>query len=92
MNRLTCSSLGCINAVVQSAGAGESGDKNRPILQFHTQRQKKYLHIRQLSFAGLAGLVTVFSPFSMTIFCYLPQKSPCATFCHFCSRFFVPVR
>ena len=92
MNRLTCPSLGCINAVVPSAGAGETGDKDRAILQFHTQRQKKYLHIQQLSFAGLAGLVTVFPPFSMTIFCYLPQKSPRASFRHFCSRFFVPVR
>ena len=36
VNRLTCPSLGCINAVVPSAGAVETGDKNRAILQFHT--------------------------------------------------------
>ena len=36
VNRLTCPSLGCINAVVPSAGDGETGDKNRAILQFHT--------------------------------------------------------
>ena len=36
MNRLACPSLGCINAAVPSAEAGETGDKNRTILQFHT--------------------------------------------------------
>ena len=36
VNRLTCPSLGCINAVVPSAGAVETGDNNRAILQFHT--------------------------------------------------------
>ena len=34
VNRLTCPSLGCINAVVASARADETGDKNRAILQF----------------------------------------------------------
>ena len=28
-----------------------------------------------------------FSFFTKTLFCYLPQKSPRATFCHFCSHF-----
>ena len=36
VNRLTCPSLGCINAVVPSAGDDETGDKNRAILHFHT--------------------------------------------------------
>ena len=36
VNRLTCPSLGCINVVVPPAGAGETSDKNRAILQFHT--------------------------------------------------------
>ena len=36
VNRLTCPSLGCINAMVPLAGAGVTGDKNRAILQFHT--------------------------------------------------------
>ena len=34
MNRLACPSLRCINAGVPSAEAGETGDKNRAILQF----------------------------------------------------------
>ena len=49
--------------------------------------KKKYLHIRQLSLAGFAVFVTTFSFFTNTISCYLPQKSPRATFCHFCSHF-----
>ena len=28
-----------------------------------------------------------FNFFTKTIYCYLPQKSPRATFCHFCSHF-----
>ena len=36
VNRLTCPRLGCINAVVPSAGDDETGDKNRAILHFHT--------------------------------------------------------
>ena len=36
VNRLTCPRLGSINAVVPSSGAGETGDRNRAILQFHT--------------------------------------------------------
>ena len=36
VNRLTCPGLGCINAVVPSAGAVETGNKNRAIVQFHT--------------------------------------------------------
>ena len=36
VNRLTCPSLWCINAVVPSAGDDETGDKNRAILHFHT--------------------------------------------------------
>ena len=36
VNRLTCPSLGCINAVMPSAGAVETGNKNTAIVQFHT--------------------------------------------------------
>ena len=73
MNRLTCPSLACINTAVPSAGAAETGIGierfSNSILDV-----KKYLHILQLSFSGLAGFVAAFFPFSMTIFCYLPQN------------------
>ena len=32
-----------------------------------------------------------FSFFTKTVFCYLPQKSPRATFCHFCLHFALPL-
>ena len=35
VNRLTCPTLGCINAVVPLSGAVETGQKNKAILQFH---------------------------------------------------------
>ena len=88
VNRLTCPSLECMNAAVPSAGAGETGDiKNIAILQ--SVNVKKYLHIRQLSFSGLAGFVDAFFPFFYDYFLLSTAKFPRAIFCHFCSHFFL---
>ena len=82
-NRLTWASLGCY--LIRRRCSRQRKLAN-PLIR-KGQTLKKYLHIRQLSFALFVVFVTVFFPFSQTIFFYLPQKSPRATFCHFCSRF-----
>ena len=82
-NRLTGASLGCY--LIRRRCSRQRKLAN-PLIR-KGQTLKKYLHIRQLSFALFAVFVTVVFPFSQTIFFYLPQKSPRATFCHFCSRF-----
>ena len=75
-----------INAAVPPAGAGETGDNNRAIFQFHIQRQKNICIFGNYHLVYLQVLSPLFSVSSITIFCYLPQKSPRATFCHFCSH------
>ena len=75
-----------INAAVPPAGAGETGDNNRVILQFHIQRQKNICIFGNYHLLDLQVLSPLFSVSSITIFCYVPQKSPRATFCHFCSH------
>ena len=77
-NRFTCASLGLyIEAVVPSAGDGEPGDKNRTI-----KRLKNICIFGNISW--IRRFCQGFFPFfSMTLFCYLPQKSPRATFCNY---------
>ena len=75
-----------INAAVPPAGAGETGDNNRAILQFHIQRQKNICIFGNYHLLDLQVLSPLFSVSSITIFCYVPQKSPRATFCHFFSH------
>ena len=48
---------------------------------------KKYLHIRQLSFSGLAGFVAAFFPFFRDYFAICRKISSC-TFLSFLSHFF----
>ena len=74
------------NAAVPPAGAGETGDNNRAILQFHIQRQKNICIFGNYHLLDLQVLSPLSSVSSTTIFCYVPQKSPRATFCHFCSH------
>ena len=82
-----------INAAVPPAGAGETGDNNRVILQFHIQRQKKYLHIRQLSFAGFASFVAAFFRlFHNYILLCAAKISSCNILSFFFTSFFVPIK
>ena len=67
-------------AVQPSAEAGESADKKRANV-------KKIFAYSATIICFIRGFCHGFFPFSQTIFFYLPQKSPRATFCHFCSRF-----
>ena len=77
VNRLTCPSLGCINAAVPSAGAGETGDKNRAILHANSiLNVKKIFAYSATIICLICGFCRRFFPFLpyMTIFCYLPQN------------------
>ena len=75
-----------INAAVPPAGAGETGDNNRAILQFHIQRQKNICIFGNYHLLDLQVLSPLLSASSITMFCYVPQKPPSATFCHFCAH------
>ena len=75
-----------INAAVPPAGAGETGDNNRAILQFHIQRQKNICIFGNYHLLDLQVLSPLLSASSITMFCYVPQKPPRATFCHFCAH------
>ena len=87
VNRLTCPSLECMNAAVPSAGAGETGDiKNIAILQ--SVNVKKYFHIRQLSFSGLAGFVDAFFPFFYDYILLSTAKISSCNFLSFLFTFF----
>ena len=70
-----------------SAGAGESGDKRRAI-----KRLKKFAYSATIISWIRRFCHGFFSFVSMTIFCYLPQKSPRATFCHLLCRNWIVIR
>ena len=87
-NRLTWASLGCY--LIRRRCSRQRKLAN-PVKR-KGRLNVKYFHIRQLSLAGFAVFVTVFFSFiTNTVFCYLPQKSPRATFCYFCSHFALPL-
>ena len=69
-----------------------AGEANPAIRKGRLNVKKKHLHIRPLSIAGFEVFVTAFFLFfTKTIFCYLRQKSPLATFYHFCLHFALPL-
>ena len=83
-NRLTGASLGCY--LIRRRCSRQRKLAN-PLIR-KGQTLKKYLHIRQLSFALFAVFVTVFFPFLHRLYISICRKNPPrATFCHFCSHF-----
>ena len=95
VNRLTCSSLGCINAAVPSVGAGETGDKNRAILHANSiLNVKKIFAYSATIICLICGFCRRFFPFLpyMTIFCYLPQNLLVQLLLFLFTIFFVPIR
>ena len=83
-NRLTWASLGCY--LIRRRCSRQRKLAN-PLIR-KGQTLKKYLHIRQLSFALFAVFVTVFFPFLHRLYISICRKNPPrATFCHFCSHF-----
>ena len=92
VNRLTCPSLGCINAAVPSAGAGKTGDKNRAILHANSilNVKKNICIFGNYHLLDLRVLSPLFSLSSIYDYILLfASKSPGATFCYFCSQFFL---
>ena len=69
-------------AVQPPAKAGQSGDKKRKNV-----KKKNICIFGNYHLLDSPFLSRFFSFFTKTVFCYLPQKSPRATFCHFCSNF-----
>ena len=82
-NRLTWASLGCY--VIRRRCSRQRELANPVITKGRLNVKKIFAYSETITTSRF--LSRFFSFFTKTIFCYLPQSSPRAPFCHFCSHF-----